>query len=245
MSNLAHTIPTPSAYSDVDLLAPYIRLQGEDLLKEMIGTVFPGRITVSSSIGAESAVLLDMVARIDPSTPVIFLDTGMLFRETLEYKDLLQQRLGLTDIRVVRPDGDELRRIDPEQRLHETNHDACCRLRKVNPLRQALHGFDAWITGRKRFHGGQRSTLPILENDDGRLKINPLAGWSQAQIDQAFDQRGLPRHPLVFEGYLSLGCEPCTQKFTCKENIRAGRWAGSGKSECGIHTQSLFRQDKS
>lgn len=240
MSNLA--LKTP--YSDGDLLGANSNLEGEELLDVMIRKVFSGRIAVSSSIGAESAVLLDMVARIDPATPVIFLDTGMLFPETLEYKELLQQRLGLTDIRVVRPDVSEIEKRDPDGRLHNTDHDACCELRKVLPLQNALAGFDAWITGRKRIHGGHRESLPTLEQVDGRLKINPLAGWTQDQIDHAFDQRGLPRHPLVFEGYLSLGCEPCTQKTTCSQNSRSGRWVGSSKTECGIHNISSLRQER-
>ncbi len=244
MNNIAIKSPAPPAYPDKGILEPYLQLEGEELLDVMIRRVFPGRIAVSSSIGTESAILLDMVARVDPSTPVIFLETGKLFSQTLEYKEILRQRLGLTDIRVVRPDAGEILKVDPNGTLHATDHDACCALRKVNPLQQALLGFDAWITGRKRFHGGERSSLPAIELAEGRMKINPLAGWSQDEIDDAFDQRGLPRHPLTFEGYLSLGCEPCTQKTACSQNVRAGRWAGSSKTECGIHNNSSLRQDQ-
>ena len=168
----------------------------------------------------------------------------MLFQQTLEYKNLLQQRFGLTDIREVRPDVNEILKTDPGGRLYESDHDACCTLRKVIPLQHALQGFDAWITGRKRIHGGERTSLPVLERTEGRMKINPLADWSQEQINHAFDQRGLPRHPLTFEGYLSLGCEPCTKTATCNQDIRSGRWAGSTKSECGIHNNLSIRQDQ-
>jgi phosphoadenosine phosphosulfate reductase len=213
----------------------FLSLEAEEQLDIMIRQVFPGRIAVLTSFGTESAVLLNMVARIDAATPVIFLDTGMHFRETLAYKDLLQQRLALTDIRAVGPAVAEVDKFDPHGRLHGRDHDACCALRKVNPLRLALRGFDAWITGRKRYHGEDRAHLPVIEKADGRLKHNPLAGWSEDQINSAFEQRGLPRHPLSFDDYLSLGCRPCTQKNTCGGGIRAGRWAGSNKTECGIH----------
>ncbi|NQU58389.1 MAG: phosphoadenylyl-sulfate reductase [Rhodospirillales bacterium] len=214
----------------------FLPLEAEEQLSVMIRQVFPGRTAVLSSFGAESAVLLDMVARIDPATPVIFLDTGMHFRETLAYKELLQKRLGLKDIRSVGPKVATLNELDPDDTLHKRDHDACCSLRKVTPLQSALRGFDALITGRKRYHGDGRAQLPSIEFSDGRIKHNPLAGWSEEQIDRAFDQRGLPRHPLTFDDYLSLGCAPCTQKTKCGGNIRTGRWAGSGKTECGIHT---------
>jgi len=210
-------------------------LETEKQINVMIRQLFPGRIAVLSSFGAESAILLDMVARIDPATPVIFLDTGMLFPETLAYKELLQKRLGLQSIRTVGAKIVEINKVDPDGQLHESNHDACCSLRKVGPLQSALRGFDALITGRKRYHGEDRALLPVFELADGRIKHNPLAGWSEEQIDSAFEQRGLPRHPLTFEDYLSIGCAPCTQQTNCSGNIRAGRWTGSGKTECGIH----------
>jgi len=214
-------------------------LEGEELLTAFLAKEYAGRIAVSSSFGAESAVLLDMVARIDPHTPVIFLDTGKHFPETLEYVALLQQRLGLSDIRMLRPDVLDVSKVDPEGMLYASDPDACCALRKTAPLSTVLEEFDVWITGRKRFHGGKREALATIEEVDGRLKLNPLAGWSEEQIDEAFDQRGLPRHPLVFEGYQSLGCAPCTRKSSCPGNVRAGRWAGTDKTECGIHTQSI------
>ena len=229
MRDLAYTV------SSDEFFEPLLGLEGPDLLEAATRDVFPGRIAVTSSFGAESALLLDMVARIDPATPVIFLDTGKLFPETLEYKRLLEQRLGLSDIRVIQPEKEEVQNADPGGRLFEVDHDACCDLRKAQPLQKALNGFDAWITGRKQFHGGERSALPSVEWAEGRMKINPLAGWSASAVDEAYDQRGLPRHPLTFDGYLSLGCAPCTNKSTCGDSIRAGRWTGSQKTECGIH----------
>ena len=235
MNNLAAKAAEEGFFRTQELIERFLPLDAEEQLDIMIRQLFPGRIAVSSSFGTESAVLLDMVARIDPATPIIFIDTGMHFPETLAYKELLQKRLGLTDIRKVGPTNAQINELDPHSRLHERDHDACCFLRKVGPHQLALQGFDAWITGRKRYHGEARTLLPSLEPADGRIKHNPLAAWSGDQIDVAFIQRGLPRHPLTFANYLSLGCAPCTEKTTCGGNIRAGRWAGSVKTECGIH----------
>lgn len=211
------------------------RLEGEGLLEAMITRVFPGRIALVSSFGAEAAVLLDMVARIDRSVPVLFLDTGKHFDATLTYRDILARRFGFTDLRNLRPDTDDLRDADPDGTLHRHDPDLCCHLRKVVPLERALGGFDAWITGRKRFQGADRSRLAPIEAIDGRVKVNPLAGWTAQQVDDAFRHRNLPRHPLFDDGYASIGCAPCTRRVLAGEDARSGRWAGLGKTECGIH----------
>jgi len=225
------------------LLALHGHLSEENLLHVMLKEVFPGKIAVSSSFGIETAVLLDMVARIDRATPVVFLETGMLFRETLDYKDLLQDRLRLTDIRVVTPDSNIVARYDPNGALHETDSDSCCHIRKVLPLRHAMKGFDAWITGRKRFHGGGRETLPVIDCDGDHIKINPLATWDRDRIREAFDDRGLPRHPLALKGYTSVGCAPCTALPDNSGNPRSGRWRYTRKTECGIHKAPWFGSD--
>src|SRR5262245_9663778 len=176
-----------------ELLKKYDGLDGVDLLRPIIRDEFPGRIAVSSSFGAEAAVMLDLVAQADPATPVIFLDTGKLFGETIRYRQTVTALLGLKDVRVVRPDEAEVQARDPDGILWMQNHDACCALRKVEPFARALDGFDAWITGRKRFHGGQRGALPTIEADeDGRIKINPLATWSRERILAHFVERHLP-----------------------------------------------------
>ncbi|WP_242480377.1 phosphoadenylyl-sulfate reductase [Rhodovibrio sodomensis] len=210
-------------------------LSGEELLELAIRQQFPGSITAVSSFGAEAALLLDMIARIDPATPVIFLETGKHFPETLRYRDRLIAKLGLTGVRNERPDAADQQRTDPDGHLWSRNPDRCCALRKVRPLERALQGFDAWITGRKRFQTATREGLPRLELADGRVKVNPLADWTQADVDAAFDARGLPRHPLVDQGYPSIGCLPCTRRVGDGEDARAGRWAGMEKTECGIH----------
>jgi phosphoadenosine phosphosulfate reductase len=218
-----------------DLAKKYEGRDGLDLLGPIIRDELPGRIAVSSSFGAEAAVMLDLVAQVDPATPVIFLDTGKLFGETIRYRQTVTALLGLKDVRVVRPEEAEVQKRDPDGNLWMQNHDACCALRKVEPFARALKGFDAWITGRKRFHGGQRGGLPTIEAEDGRLKINPLATWSRERILTHFVERHLPPHPLVADGYLSIGCMPCTDRVKPDQGVRDGRWAGTDKDECGIH----------
>ncbi|MDP6473742.1 MAG: phosphoadenylyl-sulfate reductase [Alphaproteobacteria bacterium] len=213
----------------------YGELEGEALLRVMLEWEYKGRIALVSSFGAEAALLLDMVARIDPATPVIFIDTGKLFHQTLTYRDILVRRLALSDVRSVGPIAFDLAGHDPDSALWQQNPNLCCYLRKVLPLERALGRFDAWITGRKRDHGGERGGLQTIEAVDGRIRFNPLAHWSQENIDDAFRKRGLPRHPLSEEGYASIGCAPCTEPVSAEAHGRAGRWRGSVKSECGIH----------
>ncbi|MEO5375444.1 MAG: phosphoadenylyl-sulfate reductase [Alphaproteobacteria bacterium] len=214
-------------------------LDAPDLLREMILHTFPGRIALTSSFGAEAAVLLDLVAAVNPATPVVFLDTGALFGETRRYRDQLVERLGLTDLRIVTPSDAAVAVLDPDGTLWRRDPDACCRLRKVAPLRQAMAGFTAWITGRKRFHGFERSALQAIEADGSRIKINPLWDWSAERLAAHAEDRGLPVHPLLEDGYQSIGCLPCTERAAPDEGARAGRWRGQAKTECGIHFSGL------
>lgn len=213
----------------------YGGLEDEALLRVMLDWIYKGRIALVSSFGAEAAILLDMVARIDPATPVLFIDTGKLFHHTLTYRDILVRRLGLADVRTVAPMPFDLGGHDPDGALWRSNPNLCCNLRKVLPLERALDGFDAWITGRKRDHGGERGGLETIEAADGRIRFNPLAHWSGKKIAAAFQERGLPRHPLGDEGYGSIGCAPCTEPNSADAGVREGRWRGTAKSECGIH----------
>ena len=201
----------------------------------LAGRHFAGRTALVTSFGAESAVLLHLVAGIDPKTPVIFLETGKLFAETLAYRDLLTERLGLEDVRSVAPDAAALLAADPTGDLWRRDPDLCCRLRKVEPLAQALQGFAAWINGRKRYQGAGRSHLPLVEREGGRIKLNPLANWAAEEVARYFAVHRLPRHPLEAQGYRSIGCAPCTTPTDSDEDARAGRWRGIEKTECGIH----------
>lgn len=197
---------------------------------------FGKRLALVSSFGAESAVLLHLAAQVSKDIPVLFLDTGMLFGQTLDYRKNLQAKLGLTDVRDLRPRFQDLAVADPNADLWKTDTDACCNIRKVIPLDLAIGDeFDAWFTGRKRFHGGDRLRLPVVEHADGKVKINPLANWGKQQLDAYVKDNALPAHPLVAAGYPSIGCWPCTSPAEEGQDVRAGRWAGSQKTECGIH----------
>ena len=196
---------------------------------------FGDKLALVSSFGAESAVLLDIAAKVKPDIPVLFLDTGMLFGQTLDFRQQLAARLGLTNVRDLRPAYQDLATEDPQAKLWQTSTDACCHIRKVLPLDRAIGEFDAWITGRKRFHGGDRLNLPVVEVAEGQVKFNPLANWAKADLDAYAAEHDLPAHPLVAQGFPSIGCWPCTQPAEAGEDARAGRWKGMDKTECGIH----------
>ncbi|MDJ0822783.1 MAG: phosphoadenylyl-sulfate reductase [Paracoccaceae bacterium] len=196
-----------------------------------------GRLALVSSFGAESVVLLHLVAVVNRATPVLFIDTEMLFTETLVYQQELAERLALRNLTILRADENALRAEDPKGTLHRSSPDACCALRKTEPLQRALAPYDGWITGRKRFQSGRRAQLQFFEHDQvtGKIKVNPLAHWSPADIQAYIDENRLPRHPLSAKGYPSIGCAPCTSPVRAGEDPRAGRWRGQTKDECGIH----------
>jgi phosphoadenosine phosphosulfate reductase len=194
------------------------------------------RLAVVSSFGTESAALLKVTADVDPAIPVIFLDTGHMFAETLAYRDQLIEILGLRDVRSVAPDATALAREDADNDLWFSDPDACCRIRKVEPLARALAPFTAWINGRKRFQGGLRAAIPVVEQDGARVKFNPFANVAREDIAEIYRAANLPQHPLVAAGFRSIGCMPCTSRSDANEDDRAGRWRGRGKTECGIHT---------
>jgi len=211
----------------------------ESIIEAAIRSVSPGRFAIVSSFGTESAVLLAAAAEVDRSIPVLMIDTGYLFAETLAYRDQLQERLGLSDFRTLTPDTIEVESEDAEGDLFLNDPDACCALRKVRPLATALTGFDAWANGRKRYQSAMRAAIPVVEPDGPRLKFNPLAHLGRGDIVQRFRALGLPYHPLEKFGFASVGCMPCTSRVGDSEDQRAGRWRGRGKAECGIHTAAL------
>ncbi len=232
------TLAAPADRAE-ELIRAHGHLCGRDLIAAVLGRggSLRGRTALVSSFGAESVVLLHMVASVDPDIPVIFLDTLAHFPATLAYRELLVRQLGLRDVRSAAPELRMLGRIDPRGDLHRSDPDVCCHFRKTEPLDAALAGFDAWITGRKRFQGGQRQALPVFEAEQasGRIKINPLVEWSAEDLEAYRKAYDLPAHPLVDQGYRSIGCAPCTRPVAEGEDPRAGRWAGSSKTECGIH----------
>jgi phosphoadenosine phosphosulfate reductase len=206
------------------------------VIETALKTVGREQLALVSSFGTESAALLKVMADVDPAIPVIFLDTGWLFEETLAYRDTLIAALGLRDVRSIKPLAEALSRQDPDRELWFTDPDACCRIRKVEPLARALKPFSAWINGRKRFQGGARAEIPVVEDDGDKLKFNPFANVSREEIEAIYKLAKLPPHPLVASGYLSVGCMPCSSRTAPDEDARAGRWRGKGKTECGIHT---------
>jgi len=195
-----------------------------------------GRVALVSSFGAESVVLLHMISLTAPDTPIVFIDTQMLFPETISYQLELIEKLGLTNVSRITPDQAAIHDQDPNGQLNTTDKDACCELRKTVPLQAALEGYDSWISGRKRFQGATRAELKFFENEeDTRIKINPLAYWTPKNLQEYIENHRLPRHPLVSKGYPSIGCAPCTSPVNEGEDSRAGRWRGEDKTECGIH----------
>ena len=219
-----------------ELSAQYEALTPQEILRDAIRNQFFGDITLSSSFGADSAVLLHMVSEIDPALPVLFLDTDRHFFQTLQYRDELATRLGLTNIIVLKADAEEAAGEDAKNTLWRTNPDRCCDLRKVRPLNRLMEGYGAWISGRKRHQAKTRANLPIVEWDGKHFKVNPLATWIQGDLDAYFAAHNLPPHPLVEQGFASIGCFTCTKPVETGADARSGRWSDSEKVECGIPT---------
>ncbi|MDQ0505451.1 phosphoadenylyl-sulfate reductase [Xanthobacter agilis] len=220
---------------DVFALDAALRRSEPEKIIEIALALFPGRIAAVSSFGTESVVLLHMIAQVSKAAPILFLDTGHLFPETLAYRDQLTDLLGLTQVLTIPPDPEALAARDPEAGLWSEDPDACCAVRKVEPLARALAPYGAWINGRKRYQAQTRSTIPVVEGDGARVKFNPLATLGREDLIAYMDSRNLPHHPLEKHGFLSIGCMPCTSRVKPGEDPRAGRWRGRAKTECGIH----------
>lgn len=225
----------------VDFNRQYHALAGLDT-REFLSLVYAphepfGNVAVVTSFGAESAVLLHLIAEIVPEAPVIFIDTGFHFEETLAYRDELVSHSGLQNVRTVGLDPLSEKRSDPARRLHLDDPDACCQLRKVKVLDHALRDHDGWISGQKRYQSHERSKIDRVEWDStrGKWKFNPLADWDTADLLSYQTQHKMPAHPLASAGYLSVGCSPCTTPVVAGEEPRAGRWRQHEKLECGLH----------
>ncbi len=232
-------IDSRPAFTQADADRLNARFEGVDaatMLRALFEEDELGEIALVSSFGTEAAVLLHLVAEADTSIPVVFVDTLKMFPETLAYRETLIDRLGLTNASIVTPRAETLAEKDENGLRWSFDPDGCCAIRKVEPLARAKQGLDAWISGRKAFQSVTRQNLPRFEVEDGRLKINPLGDWVKADLDAYFEEHDLPRHPLEEQGYLSVGCAPCTSKVKPGEDPRAGRWRGWDKTECGIHT---------
>ncbi len=230
---MLHDVSIP--YPGLSGCPDYETLDTRTLLARALADPALGRCALVSSFGAESVVLLHLISRIKPDLPILFIDTELLFAETLRYQKSLARLLGLSNVQIIRAHPRDLSQTDPHNRLHISDPDSCCNLRKVQPLQRALQSFDTWISGRKRYQGGLRASLPLFEKDgEKHLKINPLANWSAQDIHDYIEQNNLPRHPLLEKGYHSIGCKPCTRPASG----RTGRWSGQNKTECGIHLRN-------
>lgn len=227
------------------LNSAYEKLDARAIIKHAATHVFPDDLAFVSSFGTESAVLLHLMADVDPSIPVLFLDTNKLFGETVRYRSQLQHFLGLEDVRVVGPRMADVKKRDPQGTLSMHNPDACCSLRKTEPLSRALRGFRCWATGRKRHQTNFRDTMRLVEHDGTHFKLNPLAVWSRSDVLQYAREKNIPAHPLAKDGYLSVGCLPCTTKVVDPEDTRSGRWVGQAKTECGIHLSPMSKIQRS
>jgi len=226
---------TSAPRHDVAAFAAQLAQASPHQIIEVAARAMPDRLVVVSSFGTESAVLLKIVADVDPSLPILFLDTLWLFKQTLAYRDTLVRHLGLTDVRTITPSPSALVLHDSKNDLCLKDRDACCSIRKVAPLAKELAPFDGWISGRKRYHGGERAGLATVEPDGRRLKFNPLAQLTSKELDAIFETAKLPRHPLEVVGFTSIGCVPCTSRSNIGDSVRDGRWSGLAKTECGIH----------
>lgn len=206
-----------------------------DVLDVSIKKLYSGQIALVSSFGAESAILLHLVSQVDPYLPVIFVDTGKLFNETLAYRNQLIDRFGLKNVQTVIPDDAALEKYDPEGNLWQSDTDQCCDIRKVQPYTSALKPYVAHISGRKKFQNDNRANLSFFQQEGEIIRVNPLINWSARELADYVIENDLPRHPLVAKGYPSIGCTPCTSPVKEGEDPRAGRWRGADKTECGIH----------
>ncbi|HJT23847.1 MAG TPA: phosphoadenylyl-sulfate reductase [bacterium] len=209
----------------------------EDVVRWAVGE-FGSDIAMSTSFGAESAVLLHLVSRIKPDIPVLFTNTGFHFKETLEHRDYLVNRLKL-NLRELTPEIPHEQFLAQYGKLYERDPDACCAMNKIAPFEKALKDYKAWVTGIRRNQAVTRKDSPFVENyRDALVKVNPLLNWTSKMLWDYAKKHDLPYHPLWEKGYLSIGCSPetCTRPVKLGEDPRSGRWAGTGKIECGIHT---------
>ena len=199
---------------------------------------FHPRLTMATAFGAEGCVLLHLLAQIEPTVRVFNLDTGYQFPETLELRDRIAERYKI-EVEMIRPQTSVAEYEEAHGGpLYVANPDQCCHDRKIVPLRQALVGYDAWITAIRSDQSSHRASARVVGIDAkfGLVKVNPLLTWTQRDVWAYIVTHGVPYNPLYDRGYASIGCWPCTRAVNSGEDERAGRWAGHAKTECGLHS---------
>lgn len=213
--------------------AARLAMDAKEIMRFLV-RAYPGRVALSASFGGGGLVLAHILSGIDADAPVLFLDTGYHFPETIAFKNRFAQRYHLRVVDLATP-------VDATPaELYRTDPDRCCRVRKVEPMHRALAGFDVWITALRRDQSETRRRIAVMEHQviDGRaiLKVMPLANWSRHDVEEYLATHDVPLHPLLEKGYTSIGCWPCTRPTVEGEGERAGRWSGTNKTECGLHS---------
>jgi phosphoadenosine phosphosulfate reductase len=198
--------------------------------------MFGHRLAVAASM--QDTTMSHLVGSALPGVDVLFLDTGYHFAETLQTRDRVSRLLPVTVVNVTPRQTVAEQDAEFGPRLHERDPDLCCFLRKVDPLASALEGYDAWVSGLRRIEAPSRANAPVVGWDatHGKVKVNPIARWTDEDVARYQVEHGLPQHPLIAQGYPSIGCEPCTRRVAPGADPRSGRWQGQGKTECGIHS---------
>jgi phosphoadenosine phosphosulfate reductase len=198
------------------------------------------RVAIASAFQAEGTVVIHLASQIRPDVPILFLETGFQFAETLAFKERLTERLGLNVVELVGEYSNDRQAAEFGPRLYERDPELCCEINKVRPMFEALRGLDAWITSVRRDSSPTRADTPVVDRyelEPGRdiVKVNPMATWTRQDVWRYLKEQDLPHNPLYDLGYASIGCAPCTRLRFAGEPERAGRWAGIAKWECGIH----------
>ncbi len=215
----------------------------QEIIGWAVETFWP-EVALSSSFQTQSMPLLHIAARIKRGLPVFFLDTGYHFWETLMFREQIASEWQINVIDLYRDTRWDVFARQHTRSLPAEDPNLCCYLHKVQPMQKALKDLKAWITGIRRDQTSVRAHAKILElQDDGLLKINPLLNWTKADVERYMEEYNLPSHPLLEKGYRSIGCAPCTIAIGVNEDERAGRWAGRGKTECGLHTEMFQHKD--
>ncbi|MGQ4511692.1 phosphoadenylyl-sulfate reductase [Streptomyces sp. DW26H14] len=230
---------SPTGTEDLRALAERAGRDLEDASAQEImawaARTFGRRLCVTSSM--EDAVVAHLASRALPGVDVVFLDTGYHFPETIGTRDAVDAVMDVNVITLTPRQSVAEQDAEYGPRLHDRDPDLCCALRKVAPLNEGLAGYDAWATGLRRDESPTRAGTPVVAFDEkrGKVKISPIARWSQEDVEQYAAEHGVLTNPLLMDGYGSVGCAPCTRRLLAGEDARAGRWAGLGKTECGIH----------